>query len=662
MTEYFASLPDDQLARECQKRVDDYYDWILNTDRLSRWRIAYDTYYGQRGSHNSSYVSAGGDNNELSFLMSNEYRNLVQHLLVLTMQSRPSVEIVATNTDSKSKAQAYLAEGIVEYYRRSGRVDENTYLATEISLIMDSAWVFNEWDITKGQDVAVDPNTGAPVRQGDVYSRARTPLDVVIDYTKLDGTERDWIIVRDPKNKFDLAAQYPDKADKILSVTRDTQKDAIFRFGDLSVNGAWDSSDIDVYTFYHRRSPALPFGKMFQWVTSDVTLFSGPIPYRKLPGNRIAPCEQILSPLGYSNTNDLLSLQDVMDSLISYAVTSMNMSAGNCIWTKPGSNIDIDQIAQGMTQIESEEMPQVLVTNKLPPEWFNLANFIIGRMEAISGVNSVARGNTQGKDMSGAAMALLQSMSIQFNSGLQRSTNKLVEDNANDIIMLTQDFAKEKRLGMIVGLNNQYMMKEYGAKDIEDVQRVFSRQSNPMKDTTAGKMVLLDKYQAIPGAVTSPAQITEILDTGSLKSFTDPSRNKKLTIDQENEALMRGEQVPVVFCDMHLEHLDGHSAIFSGPDARRDPALVNSVQQHVNEHLQVWQNTDPAILMAFKIPPFPQPMMPPPGMPGPDGAPPPPQGGPQDLNNAPPMPGQPNLPENPLSGQQFDPASGGLPQ
>lgn len=653
MTEYFASLPDDQLAKECQKRVDDYYEWILNTDRLSRWRIAYDTYYGQRGSHNSSYVSAGGDNDELSFLMSNEYRNLVQHLLVLTMQSRPSIEIVATNTDSKSKAQAYLAEGIVEYYRRSGKIDENCYLATEISLIMDSAWVFNEWDLMRGQDVAVDDSTGSPVKQGDIYSRARTPLDVIIDFTKLDGTDRDWIIVRDPKNKFDLAAQYPEKADKILSVTRDKQKDAIFRFGDMANDQSADNtSDIDVYTLYHRRSPALPQGKMFQWISGDLSLFSGPIPYRKLPGNRIAPSEQILSPLGYSNANDLLGLQDVMDSLISYAVSSMNMSAANCIWTPPGSNIDVDQLADGLKQIESDVKPEVLIMNKLPPEWFNLANFIIGRMEAISGVNSVARGNTQGKDMSGAAMALLQSMSIQFNSGLQRSNNKLVEDCANDVVQLTQDFAHEKRLGMIVGLNNQYMMKEYGAKDVEDVQRVFCRQSNPMKDTTAGKMELLKVYQAIPGAVTNPAQVTEILDTGSLKSFSDPARNKKLTIDQENEALMRGEQVPVVFCDQHLAHLDGHSAIFSGPEARRDPNLITAVRAHVDEHLQVWQTTDMAILMAFNIPPFPQPMMMP--MPGPNGEPPPPPppgpGGPMP-GAMPSEPNQPNMPTNPLTGE-----------
>src|SRR5260221_14204948 len=105
MEQYFASLPADELCRELNHRVESYYNWILMTGRLARWRRAFDTYYGQRGTHNSSYVSSQGDKGELSFLMSNEYRNLLQHLLVMTMQSRTSLETVATNTDSDSKAE-----------------------------------------------------------------------------------------------------------------------------------------------------------------------------------------------------------------------------------------------------------------------------------------------------------------------------------------------------------------------------------------------------------------------------------------------------------------------------------------------------------------------------------------------------------------------------
>lgn len=666
--DYFASLNPDELAKECQKKVDDYFSWILNTDRLARWRIAYNTYYGQRGQHNSSYVSAGGEKGELSFLMSNEYRNLVQHILIMTMQSRPSIEMVTTSTESKAKASAYLAQGVVEYYRRDGKIDFNTNLAAEISLIFDTAWVFNEWDRMAGDEIRPDIETGEMLRTGDISSRAKTPLEVIIDYAKQDGVDRDWLIVKDRKNKYDLAAANPDKADQIISIKRDAQTDAIYAFGEQTIGLDSESDDIDVFTFYHRKSPALPTGRMFQFINSNLWFFDKPLPYPKIPGNRIAACEQIMSSLGYSNSNDLLGLQDVLDALISSGVTNMTTCAFNNIWSKPSPNFDYEQIASGMNHIESDEKPEVIIMNKLPPEWFNMANFVIGRMEALSAVNSVARGNIQGKDLSGAAMALLQSMSIQFNSGFQKSVNSLIEANANDVLMLTQRFVGEKKLGMIVGPNNKYMVKQYSGNDLDGVKRAFCRQGNPMKDTTAGKMELLKIYQNIPNAIVTPAQVTEVLDTGNLQSFTEKDRNDKLLIDMENEALMRGESVPVHFSDIHPEHFKGHKSIFASPEARRDVTLINTSKEHWDMHMKTWQETDPATLMALGIPPFPQ--VPPPMM-GDDGLPPPDNGAPQQSGQPPQelaptdpaqLEGMPSMPQNPLSKQKWNPETGGLPQ
>lgn len=680
--DYFASLPPEELAGELIKRVDDYYNWIMVTGRLARWRTAFDTYYGQRGQHSSSHITAGGRKGELSFLMSNEYRNLVQHLLVLTQQSRTSLEYVATNTDSSSKASTYIAKGVVEYYRRDGLMDQNAFNSAEIAMLMDTGWVINEWDTSKGAEIRPDPTTGKMIRQGDIYSRARTPLDVIIDVTKPDGLDRDWIIVRDPKNKFDLAATRPEKADEITALQRDTYKDALFRFGDSIIFDQVTSSDIDVFTFFHKKTPALPKGRMFQFMTSKLFYFDGPIPYRKLPGNRICPAEMILSPLGYSNTNDLLALQDVMDALISAAVTNMTTCGVNNIWVKDPANFDFQQLASGMNVMGGEDKPELLQMNKLPPEWFNLANFIIGRMEALSGMNSVARGNTQGKDLSGAAMALLQSMAIQFNSGLSKAVNKMTEDNGNDVIMLTQDYTPEEKVGLIVGEKNRYMVKKYKGKDLEQIQRCYARQSNPLKDTTAGKLTIAQDLLKIPGAIKTISAYSEILDTGNLDSFVESDRTDRLTIDQENEAILRGEDVPVVFTDLHPEHLIGHRRILADPEARKDPMLVQKARAHYDQHLQVWSQTDPNTLAALGMQPI-QMMLgqPPPGAggppPGPGGEPPPPPGGPEQQGAqgvaAPPPPQNsslspansagvkgPNMPTNPLTKEKWNPETGGL--
>ena len=127
--QYFASLEPDALAKELVGKIDNYYAWLLSSYRLARWRMAFDTYYGQRDQHNSSYVSAGGSQGELSFLMANEYRNLVQHVVTLASQNRPNVEAAAINTDRKSQEQCILGKQLLDYYRREAGLDDNAVAA-----------------------------------------------------------------------------------------------------------------------------------------------------------------------------------------------------------------------------------------------------------------------------------------------------------------------------------------------------------------------------------------------------------------------------------------------------------------------------------------------------------------------------------------------------
>jgi len=584
--------------------------------------------------------------------------------VVMSQQSKASVEVVCENTDSESKAAAFLGKGIVEYYRRNASVDANSDLATLIALLMDTAWVFNEWDFGKGDDLTTDEG-GAVLKAGDVFSRAKTPVEVIIDFTRTD-TERDWVIVKDQVNKFDVAAMHPEMADEILALMPDRNQDSLFRFGEIYEWEGFESGLIDKYTFYHRRTPACPEGRMLTFFNSKLFVFSGPIPYRKLPGNRICPGEMVLSTLGFSPTNDLLALQDVMDSLISAAVTNMTSLGVNNLWVKNSANFDFEQIAEGMNLFEADEKPEVLMLNRLPPEWFSLSNFIIQRMEALSGVNSVARGNTEGKDFSGAAMALLQSMAISFNSGLQSARNKLIEDNGNDIIMLTQDFADQERLGLIVGRNNRYMMQSYKGADLKKIKRLFVRQGNPLKDTTAGKLTIAQDLIKM-GSITDPGAYQEVLDTGNLDSMTEPSRNARLMVDLENDALIRGEDVPVMVTDNHPIHIAGHARVLENPEDRRDEVMVQNVTQHILEHLKVWGETPIDLLTALNIPPMQAPAA------GPQGGQPPQQGGaPQEAKpgegnaaEAPPPPQDPNVqqvnfPTDPMTGQEYQPPQGNV--
>lgn len=669
---YFAALPPDELCRDLMHKQDTYYNWLMVSGRLGRWRTAFDTYYGQREKHNSAFVTQAGVKGELSFLMANEYRSLVQHLIVLATQNRPSIECATANTDRMSEDIAILGRQLLDSYRKEGGLDKNAKHAIEIALIMDLAWAFTEWDTTKGKPVRPDMS-GKMVTDGDVTSRARTPLDVTFDYTRDMGSVLEWQMVRDLVNKYDVAAQYPEHAEELIGLSRDRTRDSMYRFGDTGIYGFnyIDSPLVERFTFFHDKTPAMPNGRMYQFFTDKLWVFDGPLPYRRLPGRRVCPNEMIASALGYSNANDLLSLQDVMDALVSAGVTNMTSTGVNNIWCKPNQNLDFEQLSSGMNYLESEEKPEVLILNKLPPEWFSLANFIVARMEAYSGVNSVARGNTEGKDLSGAAMALLQSMAIQFNSGLQQAYNQVVEDINNDALSHLQDFAKSNRVALLAGEDGKYRLKNFSGKGLSDIQRVYCRQANSMQDTTAGKMLILKDLLSIPGVIKNADQYLKVLQTGNLQPAIEDDSIKLSNIKDENEKLARGEVVLALAYENHPRHFESHTTKMEA--CKDDPKALKAFGDHLSHHIQVWGQADPIILQALGIPPI-APM----NLPGapPAGIPPTPE-----ESKSPPAPGsgprpspaaaggpqptparQPNMPTNPLTKEKWNPENGGLPQ
>lgn len=687
---YWPSDPDAQkVASEGMKRVDGFYRYIEAQGILARYRKAYNQYYGTAQGKSSWQVKSAGDEGELSVLVSNEYRNLLQHLLVLVTQQRPDIQCRAANTDLDSQIQCVLGNSLLEYYMRVAKLERYLKQATEISLVLDVGFLLATWDVTLGSELAVDGDSGQVLRNGDINYRALTPLDCVYDYTRRDPESHQWYIVKDYCNKFDLAAQYPEKADDILMLGRDLLREEAFRFDNFFYGEGMASDEIPRWTLYHAKTAAVQNGRMLQFLSSDVVLFDNTagIPYRRLPVVRVTPAEMIAKCFGYSPGNDLLGLQDVIDALISGIATNTTAFAVSNIWCEPGHHLNVKQLSGGMNLFESKKEPKSLNFATFPPELINFLEFCIKRQETLSGVNSTARGNPPSADMSGAALALIQSMALQFQSGLQEAYTQLVEDAGQLTLNHLQDFAKSPRIAQIAGKYNQYQAKSFSNQDIKDIQRVYCDQGNPMSKTVSGRMTMADtllKNNLIHDAQT----YLSVMATGRLDPMVEDPMAFQLALRQENEALQDGQQVPVLAIENHQAHILSHYGIIAAPDAKMNQQLVQNVLGHIQNHMNEWKNADPALLMALHIPPFPQ-VMPPPGMlppGGPPGAPPQnaqpphppmpphpmpghapiPPGAPAVQNATPPMleaaqkVHHPSMPKNALTHKPWNPGTGGL--
>jgi len=278
------------------------------------------------------------------------------------------------------------------------------------------------------------------------------------------------------------------------------------------------------------------------------------------------------------------------------------------VWLPENSNIASSQIAGGLNVIQSKQKPEAINLTSTPAEVFKFLEMLERAMETISSVNSVARGDPQASLKSGAALALVQSMALQFTSGLQQSYVQLMEDVGTALIKLLQDYASSPRFVAIVGKNNRSELKQFTGEDISNINRVIVDVGNPLSRTASGRVQMAENLlQYMPDKI-NPMQYLNVINTGQLEPLTEEIQDDLNLIRGENEKLMGGEMVYALFTDSHDQHIRGHKNVLSDPELRKDPELVKRVGAHMQEHFGLLETTEPQKLILMGQ----QPIQPPP--------------------------------------------------
>lgn len=649
-TQYFAAREGKKTADILLSRANAWYNQLYSNGYLSKVRDMWMAYHGAYYTNNASHkITFGGEQGELVNLAVNHMRNLAQHILVMITAQRPAMQARATNSDYKSVVQTKLAEGLLDYYMREKRLEKYLRTATEYAIVFGSGYIKMDWNATTGEVYEVNEATGANIYEGDVEFRNLSPFDVIFDMSKETAYGQDWVLCRTFKNKFDLAAKFPEHQERIRGLQT---KSDLFRYRmDLMVYD--DTDDVPVYEFYHKRTESMPDGRYLLFLESDLVLMDTPMPYRELPVYRIAPAEILGTPYGYTPLFDLLPLQDAVNSLFSAILSNQNAFAVQNVYIPRGADISMKALEGGLNIIEGNQQagkPEALNLTSTPKEVFEFVQMLEQRMETLSGVNSVARGNPESSLKTGAALALVQSQALQFISGLQQQYVQLIEDIGTGLINMLKDFAAVPRVAMIVGKNNaSYIEKEFTGDDLAQVNRVIVEMGNALGQTTAGKLELAQQMMQY-GIVKNPEDFFSVLETGRLDVMVDETYRHLMLIRQENEALAEGQEVVALAIDKHLMHITHHQTVLSDPKLRTDRELSDRVLNHIQEHINLLRETDPGLLMLIGEQPL-----------GPAGGSPP---APQDPNaqinqSAPPMPSQgpmgpppgpgdlPNMPQMP---------------
>lgn len=645
---YWASVGSADIADNILEKVKDYYEYLSLSGRLDLWRRSWGYYYRPR--INGGMINPAGQQGELTSVNINHYRNLLLHLETMTVQQRANFEPRATNSDVKSQSQVILAAGLLDYYMREKKLERNIKSAVKDCLIFSEGFVRAEWDATSG-DVYGQTATGSPAYQGDIRYTNYNPLNVIRDYFKQAASQEDWSILRDFQNKYTLAAKFPELNDQILNDCDDYLE--LARTTTFNIFNLEDTDNIAVYTLLHKPTPAMPNGRYTQILDNGTILMDGPLPYDETHVYRIAPDEETGTIFGYSVGFDLLPVQECIDILYSTVITNQATFGVQNILTPKGHDLSTSQISGALNLMEYDPAlgkPEALNLTSTPPEIFNFINQLESLAETLSGVNSVARGNPEASLKSGAALALVQSMAIQFSMNLQQSYAQLVEDLGTGTINILKTYASVPRVAAIAGKSNRPLMREFSGQDLSGISRVTVDMGNPLTRTTAGKENLANNYLE-KGMIDNPDQYIQVINTGRLEPVIEGKQAELLLIKSENEMLADGQPQRALITDQHAQHILEHKTVLASPEVRMDPnsPIIQATLTHIQEHINFLKTADPALLALIH-----QTSMAPPPMPPQNG------GTSEMLDGAPPVVKQaqgvegPNMPAPP---QGTDPQS-----
>lgn len=631
---YFAARPANDTCSVLMQRARSFYQVLHANAYLEKLARMWDSYHGQYYDSlgYGHRISFGGQQGELCQIPVNHFRNLAQHMYTIITSSRPTMDARAVNMDYKSLSQTVVANGILDYYMREKKLEKCLKKAAEMAVVLGSGFIKVEWNATEGEIYDVDEATGKFSYQGDMVFTNLSPFDVVVDGSK-EEWDNEWILIRSFGNKYNLMAKYPELASKIDAIPA---KSEVSRYR-LNMFSNDETDDIPIYEFYHKKTEAMPDGRYLLFVADDIVMMDAKLPYREIPIYRIVPSEIMGTPYGYTPMFDIYPLQEGINSLYSTIMTNQSTFGVQNVYVPRGADITMAALEGGLNVIEANAKPEAINLTETPAEIFKFLEYLIQSAETISGINSVARGNPESSLRSGNALALVQSMAIQFTSGLQQSYVSLIEDVGTSVINILKDFAAAPRVIQIVGKNNKPYLKEFTGEDLNSISRVVVDMGNPLSKTTAGRVQMAEQLLQMK-LLTTPEQYFQVIDTGRLDVTYKGEQAELLNIQRENELLLSGQPAVALSLDKHQTHILEHKGVLADPDLRSNAQLVKNVQDHIEEHLNFLRNTDPALLTLIgehPIPPL-QPPMPPGGMAPPPGAPgpggpqmaPPPQGGP----------------------------------
>lgn len=603
--EYWCKAEPDKLARDLSDRVE--ADRIFNNGLKEQALKSFSYYYGQALGATSFGVSRGGQNKELFRFYINQSRSLAQHLLSVVIGNPVAFKGVPINTSVEARESAAVADALLRTLIRTHDVDQHLRDTAEMAIITGEGFIRVDWDAHAGEPNKVSPS-GTLVHEGDARISTFSLWDVVRPkgYKKFDAMP--WLAVCEAVNRYEIVARYPELEPQIMGAPALTRQfERPLPFVDFA-----DTDEIDlinVWTFYHKRTNAIPEGRETVFLENGIYLTDGPLAYKDIPVRRMVPGKVHTSSYGYTPLFDLLGVADAYNANASAVLTGLLTFGAPTMLIPLESGIKQTQMDGGGKYVfydpTSGGEPKYLDPPKIPQESLAFHQLMGSTFETLLGVSPVSRGQNDQR-LSGQALALLDSRTLQFAAPLQASFVTIAERVGRDLKNLYETRVDAPRVMKMLGPNDAYMVRSFVGKSLDAAEVSLIYTQNPLLNTPAGQAELAN-MMADRQILRDPEEYLDVYNTGRLSKRMDASRDKENALAAENEMIQRGEKPQAVATEDHVGHIRSHSESICDPVTKMDPMIVQAATAHIMEHIQLLSMLPPVLLQALNQPMIPQP-------------------------------------------------------
>lgn len=639
---YWATLEPEKLIGEAQGHERNWWQAGVERGYWSLLRLIYAQAQGidpRNGGRNTTQrLTFSGPTASTVRFRINLVRGYIKQRNVMAQGERPSFQCLALNDDFSSLAQVPMAQSALDYLYRSARGEKIEWAALESDGYFGEGFVWGRWDFSAGNDVSVEsmvpamdevtgealvnPVNGQPLmkpvkrlrKSGAPTLTSLYPWEVVREpYAK----ESIWCIVREVCSKHEIAARFPEKAAKIRAVDNlrgDIGAAEMFGF---DISGA-TNDQIIVRHFYHQACDAVPGGRYVGYA-GDVVLWDVACPLPEgMPVISVCSAKYFATTFGYPESTDLLAPQEMIDEILTQWANNTLRFGRQSLFAEEGVEIDLEKLSRGGAFFRTkpgQKPPQVIDWAKMPESTKWGLEFLLARLNEISGMNATVRGDPGANITSGAFAALMVNVAQKFVSATEATLDFGRNATANMILQLVRANADTAFLVEVAGANQAPYLREFTAADFSGIKRVVANTANPLLRSIPGRMEMWNAIKDVQNPKDRQAVI-QLMTTGNFDGFTDSDQSTYLLIQYENEKLMKGEWCEPAKSDHPALHNERHKAAYdklrTQPNA--DPNALLMLQEHMAKHALLWAGTDPTFALTVNIP------RPPPQL-GPDGLP-----------------------------------------